>query len=75
MNEIDIEIKKVNWKHAEALCHARLIELGYETFVPFVGGGEVDLIAMKEGKLLRIQVKSVSPPSVQKLQHGIEQEK
>ena len=67
MNEIDIEIKKVNWKHAEALCHARLIELGYETFVPFVGGCEVDLISMKEGKLVRIQVKSVSPTNKQKI--------
>jgi len=67
MSTIDIEIKKVNWKHAESICHTRLIELGYETFIPFIGGGEVDLIAMKEGKLVRIQVKSVSPTNKQKV--------
>lgn len=59
--EINIELKKVNWKHAEAVCNARLIELGYETFFPFTGGTEIDLIAIKGEDIKRIQIKSVSP--------------
>lgn len=59
--EIDIELKKVNWRHAEAICNARLIELGYETFIPTVAGGEIDLIAYKDNKIYRIQVKGPSP--------------
>jgi len=59
--EINIEIKKVDWRHAEAVCLTRLIELGYEVFVPFNGGGEIDLIAYKDFVSYRIQIKSVSP--------------
>ncbi len=29
--EIFINLQKVSWKHAEAICNSKLIELGYET--------------------------------------------
>lgn len=59
--EIEVEPKNVNWKVAEAICNAKLIELGYETFIPFNGNGEIDIIAHKDDSLYRIQIKSVSP--------------
>lgn len=58
--ELTVPEKKVDWKCAEAYCHLKLIEMGYSTFVPFTGGGEVDIIATKDGVVHRIQVKSVS---------------
>tara|TARA_R100000656_G_C3915497_1_gene121788 strand:+ start:335 stop:742 length:408 start_codon:yes stop_codon:yes gene_type:complete len=61
MDEIDIKIQEVDWKHAEAVCNAKLIELGYDTYLPFTGGGEVDIIAVKGSEIKRVQVKSVSP--------------
>ena len=30
--DIEVEIKKVCWKHAEAVCNSKLIELGYDDF-------------------------------------------
>lgn len=65
--EIDIQPKEVNWKHAEAVCNSRLIELGYETFFPFNGGTEIDLIAVKGGQVKRVQIKSVSPKRKDKI--------
>ena len=65
--EISVQIKQVCWKHAEAICVARLIELGYEVFTPFNGGGEIDLVAMKDKQLFKIQVKSVSPTNNEKI--------
>lgn len=59
--EITVEQKSVCWKHAEALCLSKLIELGYEVFTPFTGGGEIDLLAYKYGIFYKVQVKSVSP--------------
>lgn len=58
--ELIVPEKKVDWKCAEAYCHLKLIEMGYLTFVPFTGNGEVDIIATKDGVVHRIQVKSVS---------------
>ena len=61
--ELSIEPKQVCWKHAEAVCVSKLIEKGYEIFMPFNGGGEIDLIAYKDSKLYRVQIKSISPKS------------
>lgn len=54
-------MKKVLWKEAEALCTAKLISLGYDVFIPFNGGGEIDLIAVNNSEVKRIQVKSITP--------------
>lgn len=59
--EIDVESKQVCWKVAEAKALARLLELGYEVFTPFTGGGEIDLIAYKDNISYKVQVKSTSP--------------
>lgn len=59
--EIDIEITKVCWKYSEIICIAKMVELGYEVFTPINDGSEIDFIAYKGGKSLRVQVKSVSP--------------
>ena len=59
--EIHISVKKVCWRYAEAICTARLIELGYEVFTPFNGGGEIDLVVFKDGTLSKVQIKSISP--------------
>ncbi len=61
MKDLNINIKKVDWRTAEACVNAKLIELGYQTFLPFNDGGEIDIIAVKDDKLHKIQVKSVSP--------------
>lgn len=50
-----------NWKATEALVNFKLIELGYETYIPFIGGGEIDIIAVKDDKVFKIQVKSATP--------------
>jgi Holliday junction resolvase-like predicted endonuclease len=59
--ELNIELKTVDWRHAELVVNARLVELGYDTFIPSVSGGEIDLIAHKDGNCYRIQIKSASP--------------
>lgn len=51
----------VNWKYAEAICNARLIELGYSTFLPFTTSEEIDIIAIKDKKVYKIQIKSITP--------------
>ena len=70
---LDKELKvnvnnKVDWRFAEAICNSRLIELGYETFFPFNGGGEIDMLAIKDGLIKRIQVKSITPTSKNKIE-------
>ena len=59
--EIEVPTQIVCWKVAEAKALTRLIELGYEVFTPFITGGEIDLIAYKDDKSYRIQIKSISP--------------
>ena len=59
--ELDINRDYVNWKYAEAICNTRLIELGYETFLPFINNGEIDIIAYKDNQTYKIQVKAFSP--------------
>lgn len=61
MKNLNVTIKKVDWRVAEANVNSKLIELGYNTFLPFNDGGEIDLIATKDEKLYRIQIKSTSP--------------
>lgn len=56
--ELDVEVKAVNWKLAETLCIAKLVELGYEPFLPVISNGEIDVIATKNGTPYRIQIKS-----------------
>jgi Holliday junction resolvase-like predicted endonuclease/predicted transcriptional regulator len=58
---IDIIVKPVDWKCSEAICNLKLIELGYDTYIPFIGGGEIDLIATKDNVVYRIQIKSIAP--------------
>jgi len=62
---LDITPCEVCWKYAEAICNTRLIELGYETFIPTITGCEIDLIAYKDNKLYRIQIKSTSPKNTE----------
>jgi Holliday junction resolvase-like predicted endonuclease len=54
---------KTCWKSAELYINYYLVSVGYETFMPSIGGGEIDLIAHKDGKLYRIQIKAVTPKS------------
>lgn len=70
--EISIEPKEVDWKYSEALCNAKLVEMGYETFIPFIGSGEIDLVAYKNSKFHRIQIKSVSPTNNRKIDINFE---
>lgn len=59
--ELKIIEKDVCWRYTESFCQTELIRLGYEVFLPKTGGGEIDCIACKDEKTLRIQIKSFSP--------------
>jgi len=59
--ELNYSREKVCWKQAEAIINAKLISLGYDTFIPFNTGGEIDLLAVKDNNILKLQVKSITP--------------
>lgn len=59
--EIIVDRKQVSWKSSELICMAKMIDLGYEIFIPQNYGSEIDFIAYKDKEFYKIQVKSASP--------------
>ena len=52
---------KTKGKIAEMMISAKLMELGWKVLLPFGENNRYDLVAEKEGKFIRIQVKYVTP--------------
>lgn len=70
--EIVIVMKPVDWKYGEAICNARLVELGYDTYMATISGGEIDIVAIKDNIVYRVQVKSITPTNNESIKLSLE---